>query len=149
MGGISPLFVIFIIWLCIGLPLSKISQAKKKNGTNRPASGRPAAPAAPVQESSQEVPAPEAPSARESRLTPTVSVTAHDDSVYAGSMNAVTGEGYDPCHEEDLAGLNSAETVSVQPVTDVHSLPFGWTGSDMVRGIVVSEILNRKTGGRR
>ena len=150
MGEISPLLIIFIIWLCIGLPLSKINQAKKKNGTNRPSSsGRPAEPAVPVQDTSREGPAPEAPTARESRLTPTVSVTVGDDSVYAGSMNAVTGEGYDPCHEEDLAGLNSAETVSVQPVADVHSLPFGWTGSDMVRGIVVSEILNRKTGGRR
>ena len=95
-------------------------------------------------------PAPEAPPARESRLAPTVSVTVGDDSVYAGSMNAVTGEGYDPCHDAELGGLNSAESiVPVHPAGDVPSLPFGWTGSDMVRGIVVSEILNRKKGCRR
>ena len=142
----SPLLVIFIIWLCIGLPLSKLNQAaKKKNGANRPTAGKRAVPAAkPAQETGQIAPVPEAPPARESRLMPTVTVTANDDSIYAGSMNAVTGEGYDPCHEEELAGLNTAETVSVHPVADVHSLPFGWTGSDMVRGIVISEILKRK-----
>ena len=151
MGEISPLLIIFIIWLCIGLPLSKINQAKKKNGTNRlSSSGRPAEPAVPVQDTSREGPAPEAPPARESRLAPTVSVTVGDDSVYAGSMNAVTGEGYDPCHDAELEGLNSAESiVPVHPAGDVPSLPFGWTGSDMVRGIVVSEILNRKKGCRR
>ena len=149
MDGISPLFIIFLIWICIGLPLSKISQAKKKDGTKKPVSGHPAAPAA-VQESSQKEPAPAAQPAWESRLTPTVSVTTGDDSIYAGSMNAVTGEGFDPCHEADLSGLNSAETAtSVHPAGDVPALPFGWTGSDMVRGIVVSEILNRKTGCRR
>ena len=141
----TPLIFIFIIWLCIGLPLSKLNQASKKkmNETKKPSSDRPAAPApAPEQESRQAVP--EALPARETRLTPTVTVTANDDSIYAGSMNAVTGEGHDPCHEENLASLNTAETVPIHPVTEVHSLPFGWTGSDMVRGIVVSEILKRK-----
>ena len=149
MDGMFSLFVIGIIWLCIGLPLSKISEAKKKGGGSRPGPARPAAP-----EASQEVPgqAPlqEAPPARETRLAPTVSVTVHDDSVYTGSMNAVTGEGYDPCHKEDLAGLDSAEAAApLHAAGDVPSLPFGWTGSDIVRGIVVSEILNRKAGCRR
>ncbi len=149
MGELSPLFVIFSIWLCIGLPLSKINQAKKKNGANKPASGRPAAPAAPKEVIPRQEYVPETPPVRETRLTPMVSVTVGDDSVYAGSMNAVTGEGYDPCHEEDLAGLNSVEAVqAVRPVADVHKLPFGWTGNDVVRGIMVSEILNRKTGRR-
>lgn len=140
----SPLIFIFIIWLCIGLPLSKLNQASKKkmNEAKKPSSDRPAAPA-PEQESRQA--APEAPPARETRLTPTVTVTANDDSIYAGSMNAVTGEGHDPCHEENLTGLNTAETIPVHPVTEVHSLPFGWTGSDMVRGIVVSEILKSRS----
>ena len=150
MGELSPLFVIFIIWLCIGLPLSKINQAKKKNGANKPASGRPAAPAAPKEVIPRQEYVPETPPVRETRLTPMVSVTVGDDSVYAGSMNAVTGEGYDPCHEEDLAGLNSAEAETpIQTAADTHTLPFGWTGSDMVRGILVSEILNRKSGCRR
>lgn len=78
-------------------------------------------------------------------MMPTISVTVNDDSVYQGSMNAYTGEGYDPCHEGDLKGLNRAESApSARPAGDTHTLPFGWTGSDIVRGIVVSEILNRR-----
>ena len=149
MGEFSPILIFFILWLLIGLPLSRLSQAKKKNGTGRPGSGRSAAPAAPKQDSPQETPVPAKPTVLESQLKPTISVTVDDDSVYAGSMNAVTGEGYDPCHEEDLAGLNNAEAASpARPAGDTPSLPFGWTGSDMVRGIVVSEILNRKKGCR-
>ena len=141
----SPLLVIFIIWLCIGLPLSKLNQAaKKKAGGTKPSFGRPAAPAEDRKETSKPAAAPAEPPARDTRLMPMVTVTANDDSIYAGSMNAVTGEGHDPCHEEDLSGLNDAEAVSIHPVADVHSLPFGWTGNDIVRGIVVSEILNRK-----
>ena len=140
----SPLLLIFFIWLFIGLPISKMNQAKKKNQKPFPTHKAP-----PAQETSRPEPVPEAPPARETRLTPTVSVTVHDDSVYQGSLNAVTGEGSDPCHEEDLAGLNSVEAVpAVRPVADEHKLPFGWTGNDVVRGIMVSEILNRKTGRR-
>ena len=138
----SPLLFIIIIWLCIGLPLSKLSKAKKQGGAQRQ---YPTRKTTPVQEAPKPEPVPAAPPARETRLTPTVSVTTHDDSVYRGSMNAVTGEGYDPCHDEDLAGLNSVEAASpAYPVADTHSLPFGWTGNDVVRGIVVSEIINRR-----
>ena len=146
----SPLLFIFIIWLCIGLPLSKLNQAaKKKAGSQKPASGRPAAPAEAPKETPRPAAAPAEPPARDTRLMPTVSVTANDDSIYAGSMNAVTGEGHDPCHEEDLAGLNSVEAApAVRPATEVHALPFGWTGNDVVRGIMVSEILNRKISRR-
>ena len=145
----SPLLFIFIIWLCIGLPLSKLNQAaKKKTGSQKLSSGRPAAPAEARKETPKPSAAPAEPLTRDTRLIPTVTVTANDDSIYAGSMNAVTGEGHDPCHEEDLAGLNTAEAISVQPIADEHSLPFGWTGNDIVRGIVVSEILNRRNTRR-
>lgn len=147
LDGFPLLFIIVIIWLCIGLPLSKVSQAKKKSTPGRPVSDRPAET---TPEPPQKTAVQDAPAVRETRLAPTVTVTLGDDSVYRGSMNAVTGEGYDPCHDEDLAGLNSAETAApVHPAGDMPALPFGWTGSDMVRGIVVSEILNRKQGLRR
>ena len=63
-----------------------------------------------------------------------------------GSLNAVTGEGYDPCHDEQMAPLSAAEhRDSVPaPVQTQPGLPFGWAGSDMVKGIVMSEILKRK-----
>lgn len=149
MDEFSPILVLFFLWLLIGLPLSKASQAKKKGSAGKRTVSHQAAQAMPPQEPPLSTPPPAAPAVPEHRLVPSVSVTVHDDSVYAGSMNATTGEGFDPCHEEDLAGLNSAESApALRPAGDAHSLPFGWTGSDMVRGIVVSEILNRKTGRR-
>ena len=145
MNEFSPILILLFLWLVVGLPLSKIGQAKKKGSAGRPVSGRPAAPDVSAPASPPKVSVPEAPAVMESRLAPTVSVTVDDDSVYAGSMNAVTGEGYDPCHEEALAGLNAAGTASpARTAGDAPALPFGWTGSDIVRGIVVSEIINRR-----
>ncbi len=137
-----PLLVVAILWLCIGLPISKAAQAKRRSAAGRPAAA-PRSAQAPAQEKPQasvRMPAPQ-----ESRLMPALSVTRNDDSVYQGSLNAFTGEGYDPCHEEDLTGLNRAEaSAPAHPAADRASLPFGWTGNDIVRGIVVSEILNRR-----
>ncbi len=154
MEQFSPMIVLAIIWLCIGLPLSKAAQAKKRNAAARSAAARAAAPK-PTQAPAQA----QAPvraqgpvwesSAQDRRMMPTISVTVNDDSVYQGSMNAYTDEGYDPCHEGDLKGLNRAESAPpAQPAGDTRALPFGWTGSDIVRGIVVSEILNRRKTSR-
>jgi hypothetical protein len=142
MDQFAPLLFILIVWLCIGLPISKISQ-NQKNKNPRKTTRAPAK--HPPQETSEPRPVPETPSLREEPLRPTVSVTPRESAPYLGSLGVMTGEGEDPCHEEDLAGLNSAASSPViAPTADVHSLPFGWTGSDMVRGIVISEILNRK-----
>ena len=79
-------------------------------------------------------------------LTPAVSPAGHDDSVYQGSLNAVTGEGYDPCHEEQMSSLELVcQPEKEQPALKTSpGLPLGWTANDMMRGIVMSEILNRK-----
>lgn len=136
-----PMIIVAILWLCIGLPISKAAQAKKRASAGRPAAAPPGQ--APAQANAQ-APVRE-PARQETRMMPTVSVTQNDDSIYQGSLNAFTGEGYDPCHEEDLVKLNRAEaSAPAHPAADKHSLPFGWTGNDIVRGIVVSEILNRK-----
>ena len=142
---IPGILIVAILWLVIGLPLSKISQQAKKNAAKNAAqhkaqnnaqqpAAEPAKPAAPARESL----------ARESRLTPSISVTEHDDSVYQGSMFAVTGEGYDPCHDEQLAPLSAAESTVVAETPAEPGLQLSWTGSDVVRGVVMSEILNRK-----
>ena len=76
-------------------------------------------------------------------LQPSVTVTEHDDSVYLGSLGVVTGEGIDPCHDEQLAGLNQAE--KSEPVqTAEPAFRLSWTGDDIVRGFVIGEILKRK-----
>ena len=147
MPEFAPLFVLVLIWFLIGYPLSRISKAAKSRGASKSAP-RPRVPMPDEPESVSLPPEPEtiAPDARMERppMVPTISVTDRGTEVYQGSMNALTGEGDDPCHEEDLQGLNAAETSSLQVVQESHALPFGWTGDDMVRGIVVSEILKRK-----
>ena len=144
MEEIYPMIVIAILWLCIGLPISKAAQAKKKASATRPADV-PGPVQRPAQTQAKAQPPVREPVRQEARMTPTISVTQNDDSIYRGSLNAFTGEGYDPCHEEDLKGLNRAEaSAPAHPAADKHSLPFGWTGNDIVRGIVISEILNRK-----
>ena len=77
-------------------------------------------------------------------MQPTITVTEHDDSTYQGSMSADTGEGYDPCHDEQLAPLTLAETAVPAAETAEGGLQLNWTGNEIVRGFVMSEILKRK-----
>lgn len=155
MDEFGPLLIVILIWVFIGLPAAmakKVKEQKTAEKLSRGARPRPdirtGGKSVPV--SAEPVTQPEAFSEPTPRLRPTVSVTPHDDSVYQGSLNAETGEGFDPCHDEDLERLNAAEAApAVQPVSDVPALPFGWTGSDIVRGVVISEILKRKTPARQ
>ena len=136
MDGIASIIVLVFFWV-IAAALRKATQQQQKKVT-RPAAQQPAKEEQPAVQSK--------PAERLTTLTPSISLTGHDDSVYQGSLNAVTGEGYDPCHDEQLSVMPSAGDAAPapQPVSAQPSLPFGWTGSDMVRGIVMSEILKRK-----
>ena len=144
MEELIPLVLMGLGWLFIGLPVT-LAQKKKRaqeqaNAAQRRATAaavKPAA-AAPAPAAAMSTGSP----ARESRLAPSISVTRNDDSIYQGSLNAVTGEGYDPCHESMLAAP-AGESVPAA-TGDTARLPFGWTGSDIVRGFVISEVLNRK-----
>jgi len=155
MDEFGPLLIVILIWVFVGLPAAmakKVKEQKTAEKLSRGARPRPdirtGGKSVPV--SAEPVTQPEAFSEPTPRLRPTVSVTPRDDSVYQGSLNAETGEGFDPCHDEDLERLNAAEAApAVQPVSDVPALPFGWTGSDIVRGVVISEILKRKTPARQ
>ena len=132
-----PLIALFLIYTAIA---AMAKGAKKVSGARKAPGARSAAPAdaAPA-----EAPAPEASAPRMREMQPTIRVTDHDDSVYMGSMNAVTGEGYDPCHEEQLKPLTRAETIEPAPAA-APGLQLHWTGEEIVRGFVVSEILKRK-----
>ena len=141
MENSMPLLLLLFFWVVIGIPLSVAKKAANQKKSARPAAQkkvsaeeRPAA--APKQ------PAPE----RLTTLTPTLYEPDHDDSVYTGSLGPLMSEGYDPCHDEQLSSMETVcqpgrETPAPK---EVSALPFGWTGSDIVRGIVMSEILNRK-----
>ena len=140
----QPILILAVLWLLILLPLSKLSQAKKQQAAAKNANSKarqaeaqnaPAAPAGPD---------PAAEPAEPRVLRPSITFTAHDDSVYQGSMNAVTGEGYDPCHNEQLAPLTALETAPPAAEETVPGLRLSWTGSDVGRGLVMSEVLKRK-----
>jgi hypothetical protein len=132
----GPLIALVIIYFIFALIMKA---AKKASSVQKKSSGKPADPAP-----APEAPAPEPaaiPQVRE--MQPTVRLFNHDDSIYRGSMNAVTGEGYDPCHEEQLSPLTLAETVEPESVA-APGFQLHWTGDEIVRGLVISEILKRK-----
>ena len=155
MDEFGPLLIVILIWVFVGLPAAmakKVKEQKTAEKLSRGARPRPdiRTGGKPVPVSAEPVTQPDTFSEPAPRLQPTVYVTPRDDSVYQGSLNAETGEGFDPCHDEDLERLNAVEAApAVQPVSDVPALPFGWTGSDIVRGVVISEILKRKTPARQ
>ncbi len=142
MEGFGGLMIIVFIWLFIGVPIAAVSRSKKKGGTfpnkNTPGQGGTAS------ETNQNAAPVRAQETVQDTLAPRVAYGSHDDSIYQGSLNAETGEGYDPCHESELQGLNEAEAPILQSTDSAPSLPFGWTGSDMVKGIVISEVLKRR-----
>ena len=140
----QPILILAVIWLLIGLPLSKLSKtAKQQQAAQKAKPGAAKTGAkAPLQPENSTYSAPEP--ARPTVLQPSITFTEHDDSVYQGSMNAVTGEGYDPCHDEQLAPLTAAETAVPAADAAAPGLQLSWTGSDIVRGFVMSEILTRR-----
>ena len=145
------LLALALIWLLIGLPLSKVAKQKNRSGSraSAPTSGDHQKADPQMKEASEGSGEGLSPQQVYQTIQPTVGLGRHDDSLYRGSLNAETGEGFDPCHDEDLERLNAVEAApAVQPVSDVPALPFGWTGSDIVRGVVMSEILKRKTPAR-
>ena len=137
-----PILILAIVWLLIGLPLSKLNKKAKPNPTKPAPKTQQARPDKNYTDTPQ--PAQPAEPARSAVMKPTITVTEHDDSVYQGSLNAVTGEGYDPRHDEQLAPLTFAETAVPAAETAEPGLQLSWTGSDIVRGVVMSEILKKK-----
>ena len=139
----SPLFIVAIIWLLIAPILSAAKKQQAKNAKSGAAKQSGAkAPRQQPETNSTYV----AHEARPTVMQPSITFSEHDDSVYQGSMNAVTGEGYDPCHDEQMAPLTLAESAVSAPAEEVPGIQLGWTGNDIVRGLVMSEILNRRKG---
>ncbi len=141
--GFPPILILAIIWLLIApiLSAAKKQQAKNaKTGAAKQSGARAPKKQPETGNSTHVTPEP----ARPTVMQPSITFTEHDDSVYQGSMNAVTGEGYDPCHDEQLAPLTAAESTIVAETPAEPGLQLSWAGSDVVRGIVMSEILTRK-----
>jgi len=75
-------------------------------------------------------------------MTPTVHVHLEPDCEThdaPGSLDYTSTEGKDPCHEEQL---NHVRTPEAAPVHE-GGLTFDWTGDNMVKAIVMQEVLTR------
>ena len=144
----AMLIPLVIIWFLIALTVSYLNKIAKKRQEAQAADAAAVKKKAKAQKQPSS-PKPAAPRQQEafrpSVMQPTITITEHDDSIYQGSMNAETGEGYDPCHDEQLSALDFAEAAVPAAETAESGLWLGWSGSEIVQGIVMSEILKRKT----
>jgi hypothetical protein len=152
MNAFVPLLILIVI---SSLVTRTANQAKKKAAPPRP--GNIPRQAGPTQDPSafpdavnRQAPdhgsLPSDAAAEREPLRPAVKVNLHDDSVYQGSMNADTGEGFDPCHEEQMASMAPADDPVPMPAEEAVSAPLlpRWTGGEIARGFVMAEILNRR-----
>jgi len=76
-------------------------------------------------------------------MTPTVHTHVQPDCDThdaPGSLGYTSTEGKDPCHEEQLTHLRTPEETAV-PEQD--GLTFNWSGSDLVKAVVMQEVLTR------
>ena len=147
-SGFSGLLILLIIGSLIRSLVKAAEKAGGKTATGRPAAqgkaagGKANTPAA--QPDSYEGPGM---SDRLRPLQPAISVTAHDDSIYQGSLYAETGEGYDPCHDEQMQAMPS---LNAEPEAALHTAPavspfqFSFSGEEVAKAFVMSEILKRK-----
>ena len=141
-----PVLILLIIWVLMGLAASKKKKEQQQSAKNaKPSAARQNAKAKKAEPEKTSPAQPRITPARPTVMQPTISVTEHDDSVYQGSLYAETGEGYDPCHDEQLSSLSAAERETVSaPAEEVPGLQLGWSGNDIVRGFVMGEILNKR-----
>ncbi len=146
----TPLVFIGVIWIFVAFLISVTVKSAKKAEQKKQASQRPLRPAGMDQDArvlrdgilkstaAQEDAGP-------APAQPIVGIGRHDDSLYQGSMNAVTSEGYDPCHDEQMSILTLIESEPETPSAPSAALPrLTWNASSVVQGFVMSEILNRK-----
>ncbi len=82
-------------------------------------------------------------------MAPRVHVTPHTEDMFAGSLNAETGEGNDPCHETELQPQVEPCMLAPQNPPPAPSARPAFSSNDMVRAVVMSEILTRPCDRRR
>lgn len=76
-------------------------------------------------------------------MTPTVHTHVQPDCDThdaPGSLGYASTEGKDPCHEEQLTHPRTMEEAAAP---EQGGLTFSWTGSDLVKAVVMQEVLTR------
>lgn len=147
--SLLPLLIwVLVIIAIVNKSRKQKQQAKKKTDARpetkertpasetRKASGSATASAAPPERTMSA----ERPAAPVTPLRPTVA----DQDFYTGSLGVFSTEGEDPCHEEQVSLLDEAESMP-EPVvnTPQGNSPVPQNGNDLVRAVVMSEILKR------
>ena len=149
----DDLFAILVVVVSLIGLAAKSNKKKKASGQT---ARQPARPAAVTAAASAPAPAeapppmqgevPHTPAPHVHELPPQVAVTPHTPDIFSGSMNASTGEGFDPCHEEELTPQREPCMVAPRPAPPQPApapLSLSWTGDEMVKAVVMQEILRR------
>ena len=147
----DDLFAILVVVVSLIGLAAKSNKKKKASGQTARQPARPAAVTAAASAPAAAPPpmqgeAPHTPAPHVHELQPQVAVTPHTPDIFSGSMNASTGEGFDPCHEEELTPQREPCMVAPRPAPPQPApapLSLSWTGDDMVKAVVMQEILRR------
>lgn len=62
---------------------------------------------------------------------------------YTGSLGISTNEGIDPCHEEQASAMTLLEINDPSETSSTPALKFNWAGDEVMKAVVMQEILKR------
>ncbi len=146
----SPLIMLLLFVLVfVILPSSAAKKAAQRKKASAQRGNRPAEK---PQASGEKFPSDAFPARKESSVQQPQgegkSLWEHDHTSYAGSLGSLSTEGFDPCHEEQMEHLSSLASEHDAEPQELPGLSMQWTGDEIVRGLVVSEVLKRKTIAR-
>lgn len=148
MEDLVPALIVLIAGIVSAVSKAKKEQEKKAavERHKEAAAVRMQAAAAKKKAAAQEKPAPQPPSTAADDPKQVAAPTVHthltpDCDVHdaAGSLNFTTTEGEDPCHEDQLTDPRTAG----EPAAEQSGLTFDWSGKELVRAVVMQEILTR------
>lgn len=134
--------ILAVVAALIGL----VAKSSKKNAKGQPARAKAQSAAGSAAPPAMQGELPHMPAPHVHELKPQVVVTPHTPDIFSGSMNASTGEGFDPCHEEELTPQREPCMVAPRPAPPQPApapLSLSWTGDEMVKAVVMQEILRR------
>ncbi len=141
--GLSPIFAVALVWFVLYRLFSALrKQGKGGAGTRSPGKG--AGPQVKVPPPAPEVSSPHILRVQETKPAPPQTPPRE---AYQGSLNFISPEGIDPCHEEQMQTMDAFREENPSSPAPASGLNLSWTANDLVRGFVYSEVLRRKGKG--
>ena len=164
LAGLIPVFIIALISIASSAGKNKHKQAQQQQtvwqqqqSAWQQAAPQPSAPARPASMASTlhsarpAAPAQPQQPARHAAMQPMVHTHLQPDcdthdAPTSGSLNVVSPEGKDPCHEEQMPERRAAVQ---EPPVEKPGLQLDWSGDAMVKAFVMQEVLTRPCDRRR